>query len=72
MIYGLVHTRAHDPVLLALVDMAERGDETGNSRKKVNKSEQGMDSSGEEEELFEVEKIIGKSKVKVSLFVPVI
>ncbi|XP_060563845.1 M-phase phosphoprotein 8-like isoform X2 [Ruditapes philippinarum] len=47
--------------------MAERGDETGNSRKKVNKSEQGMDSSGEEEELFEVEKIIGKSKVKGSV-----
>ena len=53
---------------LPLVDMADRETAAGRSPESREKEAEEMEKDDEEEELFEVERVIGKSKIKVSIF----
>lgn len=50
---------------LALVDMAESSGEVHGGRCKMENSSDKMESKEKEGQIFEVDKIIGKSKIKV-------
>ena len=53
---------------LPLVDMADGEIATGRSPEKQDKEEEEMEEEDPGEDLYEVERVIGKSKIKVSFF----